>query len=78
VGEIKQRMNSASQGARKRGDEKLEKDAEGRGKSRRRDCGIYSRRESSETPAPAPCPIRRLLNLEGQISRMRLYNKASS
>ena len=46
-------------------DGKLEKDAEGRGRSRRGDGGIYSRQESSEACAPAPCLIRQPLNPGG-------------
>ena len=51
MGGIERRMNSADRGTGKRGDGKLEKDAEGRGRSKGGIGGIYDRRESSEGPA---------------------------
>jgi hypothetical protein len=48
------------------GDRKLEKDAEGRGRSRGGKGGIYGRRESSETHAHARSPIGRPLNPGGR------------
>jgi hypothetical protein len=54
------------------GDRKLEKDAEGRGRSRGGKDGIYSRRESSEACARTPSLIGGPLNLRGQTAQLRL------
>jgi hypothetical protein len=50
---------------------KLEKDVEGRGKSRGGKGGIYGCRESSEAHACARSPIGRPLNSGGQTRELR-------
>ena len=64
-------MNEAERGPGA-GDRKLEKDAEGRGRSRGGKGGIYGGRESSEARARARSPIGRPLNPGGPTPRSRL------
>jgi hypothetical protein len=56
------------------GDGKLEKDTEGRGRSRGGIAIFIVVQESSEARAPTPCLIRQLLNPGGQTLQLRLYN----